>query len=431
MGRELFGTDGVRGIAGEYPLDEAGAVRIGMAVAAHFAKPGERILIASDPRESSEWLVKSVTEGLNKAGANVTFIGVMPTPGLAYLTRETAEAVAGVMITASHNPYNYNGVKVFDSNGDKLSDKTEAEINKFIEEGAPEQAIGSADEDLMLVSQYEDFLVNSAGGTSLGGMLVATDSANGASSGLAERVFTRLGAAVTPMFDTPNGRNINDACGATDTTALSRDIMIRGLHCGIALDGDADRLMLCDSEGRVLNGDYIMYILAVSSGVKGVVLTVMSNLGLENSLREKGIEVVRTAVGDRYVLEGLAKSGYSLGGEQAGHIILPNLLATGDGLLAAVQTLKAVAKSGKTLAEWRNEVTMLPQSLVNFPLADRSLLERQDVKDYVQAQTDELGSSGRILIRPSGTEPLARVMVEAPDAEARAQKIATKLEEIL
>ena len=431
MSRELFGTDGVRGLAGQYPLDDTGAKRIGMAVGTHFAQAGQRIVIGRDPRESSAGLVKALTDGLTAAGVNVTDVGVLPTPGLAYLTRQGGDFAAGVMVTASHNPHQYNGVKVFDVNGDKLSDETETALNELIEKGVPERAIGSAVADDKLVGIYEDFLVGSAGNLRMDNLKLAVDSANGAASGLASRVFRRLEAQVTPLFDKPDGRNINDGCGATDTAALRQTVINDKLDLGIALDGDADRLMLVDAQGREVNGDHLMYLLAVSGQLDGMVATVMSNLGFEQALQQQGIKLERVKVGDRYVLEGLARTGYRLGGEQSGHIIFPELLKTGDGLLAAVQTVKAVAGSGKSLTEWRDEVKLLPQALVNIPLADKTALDRPGVKTFIKQQEEQLSGQGRLLIRPSGTEPLARVMVEAPDAETTAGRIAGELKELV
>ena len=423
MSRELFGTDGVRGLANEYPLNEDGATRIGRAIGTYFAKPGETIVLGRDPRQSSDDIAAWVTAGLNAVGVNVVSAGVLPTPGLAYSTRE-GDFAAGVMITASHNPYNYNGVKAFDKNGDKLPDTTEETLNELIEQDIPDvDTPGDVREDVELVKKYEDFLVSTVEGLQISDLKLAIDSANGAASGIAERVMSRLGAEVTAMFDSPDGININDHCGAIDTKALQKEVTEKHLSLGIALDGDADRLVMVDGEGREVNGDHIMYILAVSRNVEGVVSTTMSNLGLENSLTAKGIKLIRTSVGDRYVLHGLQSHGYRLGGEQSGHLIIYDVLRTGDALLGAVQVLKALQESGKSLAQWRDEVQLLPQALINIPLDDKNLLQDPKVLAYVEEQTAKLGDSGRLLIRPSGTEPLARIMVEAPDAEAIIQEI--------
>lgn len=431
MSRELFGTDGVRGLYGQYPIDVVGAERIGRAVGTQFAGPGQRIIVGRDPRESSEPLARALIKGLTAVGVDVVPAGVLPTPGLAYLTKN-GDFAAGVMITASHNPREYNGFKVFDGNGDKLPDGSEAELNSLIEKDiADNDAAGQVVDGAALIKQYEDFLVNSAEGLDLAGLRLAVDSANGASSGLAERVFKRLGGDVRALFAEPDGRNINDGCGATDTAALAKAVTDNGLSLGIALDGDADRIMMIDDQGRQVNGDHLLYLLAVSAGLEGVVSTVMSNLGFEQTLGQKGIKLERVKVGDRYVLEGLAKTGFRLGGEQSGHVIFPQLLKTGDGLLTAVQTLKALGAGGKTLARWRDEVKLLPQALVNIPLSDKAALERPAVKEYIDRQTQELAGKGRLLIRPSGTEPLARVMVEAPNAEEAAEHIASELKELV
>ncbi|MEK7059409.1 MAG: phosphoglucosamine mutase [Patescibacteria group bacterium] len=427
MSRELFGTDGVRGLAGQYPLDSEGAEKIGRAVGTKFAEAGQAIIIGGDPRESSAGLIDSLTKGMTAVGVNVTNVGVLPTPGLAYLTREGKEFVAGVMVTASHNTYEYNGVKVFDSSGDKLPDDAEVELNTLIESGAADRGQGQSAKNDFLVRGYEDFLVGSAQGLQLGGMQIAIDAANGAASGVAQRIFERLGAKVTPLSDNPDGRNINDNCGATSTEMLQKTVVDNGLTFGIALDGDADRIMLVDQQGRQLNGDNLLYILAVARKLGGVVATVMSNLGFEQALDKQGIKLERVDVGDRYVLEGLKKTGFKLGGEQSGHIILPELLSTGDGLLAAVQVTRILADSDKSLAQWRDEVAMLPQALVNITLPDRSSLNKPEVQAFIDEQTKRLAGGGRVLIRPSGTEPLARVMVEAPEAEVLAKRIANEL----
>jgi phosphoglucosamine mutase len=431
MSRELFGTDGVRGLAGQYPLDSDGVYRIGMAVGTKFASSGQQIVVGCDTRESSAQIVSDLVRGLNAVGVAVVEASVLPTPGLAYSTREGEQFVAGIMVTASHNPYEYNGIKVFDSKGDKLNDEIEATLNTLIKEGVPERDPCTTHTKQDLITTYEDFLVSSAEGLDLHGLAIAIDTANGAASGLAERVFGKLGATVTPLFDKPDGRNINAGCGATDTKALTEQVLADKLSLGIALDGDADRVLLVDGQGREVKGDHILYILAVTGQYKGVVATVMSNLGLELALKRRDIVLKRTDVGDRYVLEGLHETGYKLGGEQSGHIILPDLLATGDGLLAAVQTLRAISNSDKDLAQWWDEVTLLPQALVNIPLPNKAILESPEVHTFIDAQTAVLAGKGRVLIRPSGTEPLARVMVEADNAAGIAETIAAELTKLI
>lgn len=430
MSRELFGTDGVRGLAGQYPLDDAGAEAIGRAVGTQFARAGEQIVIGCDTRESSTHLVEMLAKGLQAVGVNVVLIGVLPTPGLAYITARHDEFVAGVMVTASHNPYEFNGVKVFSAGGSKLPDDAEERLNTDIESGVPDRGIGSF-KSRELAQEYEDFLVASAGDLKLELFKIAVDTAHGAASGLGQRVFERLGAKVVPLGNEPNGRNINVRCGATDTAELQQAVREQQCDLGIAVDGDADRLIMVDALGRECNGDYLMYTLASANSYDHVVATVMSNLGTEQAMKAKGITMERTAVGDRYVLERLLATGYKLGGEQSGHIILPELATTGDGLLAAVRILKALGSSGKALSEWRNEVTMLPQSLVNFHITNKTKLNSPEVTEYIQVKTTELGDSGRILVRPSGTEPLARVMVEAPNAESLAKEMATHIESLV
>jgi phosphoglucosamine mutase len=431
MGRQLFGTDGIRGLAGQYPLDQAGAEQVGRAVGVQFAEPGQQVVIGCDPRESSADLVEALVTGLTAVGVDVTLAGVLPTPGLAYVTREGSEFMAGIMVTASHNLYQYNGIKVFDAHGDKLPDNAEAALNKLIKEGVNERGQGDSTSDDQLIKNYEDFLVRSAGDLQLDHLAVAIDTANGAASGLAERIFSRLGAQVTPLSDKPNGRNINAGCGTTDTAALRQIILQDKLDIGIAVDGDADRLSLLDAQGRPVIGDHLMYLLAVAGGLNGVVATVMSNLGLEQALAKHSIKLERAQVGDRYVLEALERTGFHLGGEQSGHLILPELLKTGDGLLAAVQIVRVLVTGSKSLAEWRDEVTLLPQALVNIPLVDMSRLDEADVQTFIRDQSERLDGTGRLLIRPSGTEPLVRVMVEAPEAQKLAESIAAELEGLI
>lgn len=430
MSRALFGTDGIRGPTGVWPLDAAGARQIGKAVGAYFTQPGELVLVGADPRESSPMLVAAVIEGLVVMGVRIENVGVLPTPGLAYLTKQRQAAV-GVMITASHNPYTDNGIKVFARGGEKLTDEVESSLNGLIDSNIPERKRGEVIANEAAVKAYEAFLVDCAGGASFDGLNIALDAANGATSGVAQRAFEVLGAQVVTLFDQPNGTNINVACGATDTAALQQVVREQGLDAGAAFDGDGDRVVLVDGQGRALTGDHVLYILAVTSQQPGVVATLMSNVGLVKRLQDHGIKTQRTAVGDRYVLEGLAETGWSLGGEQSGHIILGDLVNTGDGLVTAIVTLARVRASGKTLAEWYDDLPLLPQALVNIPVADQELLQRPEVSDFITLQTAKLGDTGRLNIRPSGTEPKARVMVEAPDAETLAADIAGQLSALL
>jgi phosphoglucosamine mutase len=426
MSSQLFGTDGIRGPAGTYPLDDAGMLQIGKAVGDYFAMPGETVLVGWDPRESSPKLMEPLVKGLAGMGAEVRKVGVIPTPGLAYLTKQQG-ARAGLIITASHNPYTDNGVKIFTPDGRKLSDKDQAGLNQRIDDQITDRAGGRIIEDPDAAKAYEDFLVESAGGKKFDTLQLAVDMANGATSGVAARAFERLGAKVTTLSDKPDGRNINVECGATDTRALQQAVKSQSLDAGAAFDGDGDRVMLVDAQGRELNGDYILYILAMAGKQKGVVATIMSNQGLETALKEAGIGFSRTAVGDRSVLQGLDDTGFQLGGEQSGHIIISEYAATGDGILAAIRTLAAVLESKESLAEWRDKLQLVPQALVNIAFPDKSLLDREDIQAFIRAQTEDLGAKGRLSIRPSGTEPKVRVMVEAADAESRAKAIADQL----
>lgn len=430
MGREIFGTDGIRGPAGQYPLDEAGAEQVGRAIASYFAKPGELVLIGRDPRQSSPMLETAVVAGITALGVDCELVGVLPTPGLAYLTG-VSPAVAGVMITASHNPYTDNGIKVFSAAGDKLDDNVEGELNRLVDSELPDNGHGQSTKTPERIKEYRDFLVSTLDGTRLDDWRLVIDCANGATSFTATEVFQQTGATLTTLYDQPDGININQNCGATNTKALQEAVTDHKAGAGVAFDGDGDRVVLIDDQGRALTGDHILYILAVCRQAPGIVATVMSNMGLEMAMRDKDITFERRAVGDRYVLEGLEQTGFSLGGEQSGHIILSDYAPTGDGLLVALQVLKAVQQSDKTLATWYDELPLLPQALVNIPVTNKSLLASDPVQAFIAAQAERLGDNGRLLIRPSGTEPLARVMVEAADAQNIAESIAVELQEVL
>lgn len=429
MNNQLFGTDGIRGAAGNYPLNEDGMTRIGKAVGTYFTGTAH-VLIGWDPRESSKGLVENAVKGLVAVGAEVHKVGIIPTPGLAYLTRQQG-AKAGIMITASHNPYTDNGVKVFTPDGRKLSDDDQTGLNQLIEDGIHGQASGRTADDHKAVKAYEKFLADSAGGIRFKGLKIALDSANGATSGIAKRVFKGLGAGVSAMADKPNGRNINVRCGATDPTALQAAVLNKGLDAGAAFDGDGDRVILVDSQGRQLTGDHILYILALMGRHEGIAATIMSNLGLEAALNEKGVALERTPVGDRSVSAALDSTGFKLGGEQSGHIIMSDLSPTGDGLLAAISTFAACVSSGKPLDEWYDELKLVPQALVSIPFPDKHLLESRTIQDFLAEESDKLSDRGRVNVRASGTEPVVRIMVEAPDAEEKAKAIGDELARLM
>lgn len=430
MDREIFGTDGIRGQAYIYPLDEIGARQIGKAIALQFAKPGERIVIGHDPRESSIMLENAVATGLASQGIAVSVLGVIPTAGLAYITR-TSDAKAGVMITASHNPYTDNGIKVFSSEGTKLPDNVEADLNALIQSDLPEKDSATITSNSQAITSYEDFLFKSVDDIRFSNLSIALDCANGATSNLAPHLFGSLEARVITLFDKPDGKNINEKCGATNTSAVQKKVLDDGLDVGIAFDGDGDRVIMIDSKGRELDGDYLLYILALCRKESGVVATTMSNMGFENALKDRGILLIRTDVGDRYVVDGLIESGYKLGGEQSGHVIISEFYQTGDGILTALQILKETAKSGKSLSDWRDELTILPQKLINLSVKDKKIILNTEVQEFISRKNSELNGNGRLIIRASGTEPLIRVMLESSNAEEQILIIADELQEII
>ena len=430
MNHTLFGTDGIRGIAGEYPLDESGCYQIGKAIAHYFAKNDETIIVGYDPRESSPSIAQSVIKGINAMGTHTVLVGVLPTPALAYLTR-TKNVVAGVMITASHNPYTDNGIKIFTPDGAKLSDKTEEKLNELIQSELTEnERSGNCTDDLTLLQQYEDFVVSSVPKVNTS-YKVVLDCANGATSTCAQKIFERCGYQVVTIHNQPSGKNINVGCGATHTESLQKTVKDQHFTAGAAFDGDGDRIILVDEKGRALDGDHLLYILATTSSTKGVVATVMSNMGLDNALSVQAKSVHRTAVGDRYVLQGLEETGYTIGGEQSGHIILHDIATTGDGILAALHVLARVQASGKQLGEWRDDLQLLPQQLLNIPIKHRHTFDHPRLQSYIASENKQLGAHGRLSVRLSGTEPLIRVMVESSDALQRAERIVKHMQSLM
>jgi len=428
--KNYFGTDGIRGLAGNYPLNDSGCQRIGQSIGVEFGDINDTILIGSDTRESSPALMDSVITGLISVGIRVVKVGIVPTPAIAYLTRET-DAVAGIMITASHNHYTDNGIKVFSSNGGRLGESIERRINKNIQETISPKQTGSIIENFELIDKYRDFLISTLGGHTLSGLNIAIDCANGATFKIVEDIFSSAGAQVWLLNNSPTGKNINLSCGSNDTTQLQKFVIDNNLDAGVAFDGDGDRVVIVDALGKALNGDNLLYILAVLNDFSSVVATVMSNQGLENALKAVGINTFRTAVGDHKVMEGIETSGAKLGGEQNGHIINANYLSTSDGLLAALQVLSLVKESGKDLHEWENFISVIPQELINIKLPNPKLLDSEKVSEYINRMNDEIFTSGgRLLVRPSGTEAIARIMVEAPNAKRYAQEIADQLESL-
>ena len=440
MGKQLFGTDGIRGVAGEYPLDpetiHAFGVALGEDAAGAAANP--EILIGADTRESGRWIAESVAGGLAHGGARVRYAGIVTTPGVAYLTR-TGPFAAGVMISASHNPYLDNGIKVFGHNGFKLPDPEEVAIEKRIfglrEEGtAPRPAILGVDESLD--GAYLESLASTAS-VRFDGMKVAMDCGNGSAYLLAPALFRRLGAEVIAIGAQPNGRNINQGCGALHVENLSETVARHSADFGVAFDGDADRAIFVSRAGKIVDGDGVLLVCARALKAAGklresvVVSTVMANLGLELALEREGIRMVRTPVGDKYVLEEMVRLGASLGGEQSGHVIFREYATTGDGILTALRLFEIARQAGVGLDELTEDLRVLPQRLVNVRVRERKdLAQTPSVAEEIRRAEDSLAGSGRVLVRFSGTEPLARVMVEGLDAE-RVERFSASIAEAI
>ena len=436
----LFGTDGIRGLAN---VDLTAELALDVAVAAaHIlvenSNDRPRAIVGQDSRASGEFLEAAVVAGLTSAGVDVYRVGIVPTPAVAYLVASTG-ADLGVMISASHNPMPDNGIKLFQRGGEKLADDVEALVEARI--GEPWQrptgaAVGRVINDDQLVNNYIEHLLSTID-VSLTGLKVVVDCANGASSFTAPVALSRAGADVIAIANTPDGWNINDGVGSTHLDFLRNAVLKNGADVGIAHDGDADRCLAIDATGAEIDGDVIMAILAKGFKAQGklkantIVGTVMSNLGFMHAMAEAGIEVVTTAVGDRYVLEAMLQSDFSLGGEQSGHVIMRDHANTGDGLLTALQLLAEVKRSGQTLQELSRVMVRFPQVLINVKnVAKERLASSAAIADAVKAAETELGSNGRVLLRASGTEPLVRVMVEA-QSDAVAQGVATKLAQVV
>ncbi|KHF45153.1 phosphoglucosamine mutase [Saccharomonospora viridis] len=433
----LFGTDGVRGLANDELTPElalalaASAARV---LAAHDRSQRPVAVVGRDSRASGEMLEAAVVAGLTSAGADVLRVGVLPTPGVAHLVTELG-ANLGVMISASHNPMPDNGIKLFGEGGHKLPDGIEDEIERGLNaQGARPTGpqIGRVSDVDDAVDRYVAHLLEAVP-VSLGGLRIVVDCANGASSLAAPDAYRKAGAEVIALHAEPDGVNINDGCGSTCPEDLQAAVVEHGADLGIAHDGDADRCLAVDADGNLVDGDQIMAILAVAMAESGeladntLVATVMSNLGLHLAMKKRGIAVRTTAVGDRYVLEELRAGGFSLGGEQSGHVVLPDYATTGDGLLTALRLMGRVAQTGKPLRELAAVMHRLPQVLVNVPVTDKAAVAAAPVvRDAVADVEAELGDEGRVLLRPSGTEQLIRVMVEAPDADT-AQAAADRL----
>jgi phosphoglucosamine mutase len=437
LGKQLFGTDGIRGVAGEYPLDARTVFAFGAALAgeAKTAQADPEVVIGMDTRESGSWIAATAAAGLQSRGVRVRFAGVITTPGIAYLTR-TGPFRAGVMISASHNPYQDNGLKVFGHSGFKLPDEHEQAIEQEIlrlrnADHQPREAAMAVDESL--AEQYLSYLASSVS-LRFDGVRVAMDCGNGASYRLAPELFRRLGASVTAICVEPDGRNINLDCGALHLSKLQQLVAAGGQDFGVAFDGDADRAIFVARSGKIIDGDAVLLTAARALKAAGklagavVVATVMSNLGLEKALEREGIRLVRTPVGDKYVLEEMDRIGAVLGGEQSGHVIFRDFATTGDGMLTALRVLEIACRAGAGLDELTADLQVFPQKLVNVRVKEKKpLAEVPAVAEEIRRVEEAFAGSGRVLVRFSGTEPLARVMVEGPDlkdVEAYSQSIA-------
>ena len=426
----LFGTDGIRAIAGEYPLDEGTVFLIGRALGEFLgqAEANPRVVFGEDTRESSPWIGETLAAGLAQEGVESLSAGVLPTPGVAYLSRSQGFS-AGAMISASHNPYSDNGIKLFSRSGYKLPDESELAVEQTIFRLAREQATRAPSErvsprsrlqrDASLLSRYQEFLCSlGSGGVTFAGLQVVLDCANGAASAVAPELFRHLGAEVTTVHASPNGRNINLDCGALHPESLQARVPAERANLGVAFDGDADRALFVTADGDLVDGDGVLFLVAKHMLAQGrlksrlVVGTIMSNLGLEAILGASGIQLRRTPVGDKYVLEEMQRCGANLGGEQSGHVIFGDH-TTGDGLLTALRVLEIVAATGQPLKALVSELKPFPQVIQNVPVREKVPLEElPEVWAAIRSAQEQIGLTGRVIVRYSGTESLARIMIE-------------------
>ena len=429
MGKKYFGTDGIRGTVGEHPITADFMLKLGWAagkVLTRHTKVKNRVLIGKDTRVSGYMFESALEAGLIAAGVNVDMLGPMPTPAIAYLTR-AFRASAGIVISASHNPVGDNGIKFFSADGYKLPDEIELEIESLMDQPLVTNgsfSLGKARRIDDATGRYVEFCKGSLpAGYSLAGLKIVLDCANGATYNAAPKVFKELGAQVITMANTPNGFNINEQCGSTHMDAVRARVVEEKADIGIALDGDGDRVLLVDANGEIVDGDEIVYIIAryrqqTGQGCNGVAGTQMSNLGLEIALRDLGIPFQRTKVGDRYVVEALKENGWILGGEASGHILCSDLNTTGDGLVSALQVILALRESGIPLSELKAGMQKFPQTMINVRLSEKVTIDdNKAINLAVAAAEKELGDRGRVLLRPSGTEPLIRIMAEGEDQD--------------
>ena len=430
--RKLFGTDGIRAVAGQFPLDPITIFSVGLALGHSLRKTTAipRVILGRDTRESSPWIAATLAAGLRQAHARVESAGIVPTPAVAFLAR-THGFHAGVVLSASHNPWQDNGIKLFGADGFKLADAVEKAMEEEILHhasisAAPDPAtLPPLEDNAGLQADYIQFLLDCVPGLRLKNLRIVADCANGAAASVAPELFRRLGGDVILENIAPDGRNINLNCGALHPAYVAAEVRLRGADLGLTFDGDADRCMLAGCHNNVINGDAILLMAARDLKARGmltgdlVVATTMSNMGLEAALKRSGIHMLRAPVGDRYVLEEMQKHNAALGGEQSGHILLPHLATTGDGLLTALVVLDLVARTGKGIDELTEDLKVFPQVIVNVKVREKRPLERiPTVAAAIRAAEEELKDSGRVVIRYSGTEALARVMIEAESEEA-------------
>jgi phosphoglucosamine mutase len=430
MSRKYFGTDGVRGVANRAPMSPDMVMKIGLAAGSVYSQGNHRhrAVIGKDTRLSGYMIEQALTAGLLSAGVDVFLFGPLPTPAVAMLTR-SLRADLGIMISASHNPYYDNGIKLFGPDGYKLSDAQELAIEKLIDTAdnaslaAPQDKLGRAKRIEDAQARYIEFAKRTfPKDLRLEGLRIVIDSANGGAYRVASAALWELGAEIIPIGNDPNGFNINEKCGSTAPEAMCAKVVETRADIGIALDGDADRVVIADEHGKLIDGDQLMALIATSwhsqdrlSG-GGLVATIMSNLGLERHLADRKLTLARTKVGDRYVVEHMRQHGFNIGGEQSGHIVMSDFSTTGDGLVAALQVLAEVVRTGKPVSQVCHIFEPVPQILKNVRYGEGKPLETKTVKQAIADATSQLGASGRLVIRPSGTEPLIRVMAEGDDA---------------
>ena len=442
--RKLFGTDGIRAVAAEAPLDSRTIYAVGLALA-HQLKTEPHppaVILGMDTRESSEWIAAVLAAGLAKGGATLASAGVITTPAIAYLARRHHFS-AGVVISASHNPWHDNGIKIFGGDGYKLPDEVELRIEEEIfrqlasVEAPDPSTVTAPPSESHFRAEYESFLLSAVPGLALGDLKLVLDCANGAASVIAPELFARLGGTVKLTHDRPDGRNINANCGALYPATVAAETAATHSDIGVTFDGDADRALFADANGHVVNGDAILLLAARDLKSRNmlrddiVVATTMSNMGLEAALKRDRISMLRAPVGDKYVLEMMQANAASLGGEQSGHILFPHLATTGDGLLTALVVLDLVRRAGKPLHELTADLKVFPQVIVNVRVKEKKpLLEIATIADTIQAAENELDGNGRVVVRYSGTEPLARVMIEA-ESEERMQHHAKAIAEAI